>query len=460
MIGWIEKAYTKLCALQRGSKPGGRVVDSGPEGGREQAAKGDSDENLKILTAQLSRAAHELKDNLSVDEVGFRHIAVQAHPNERDYVVFEALDEVEKMVLSVFQGLELLSGDELDPKDPFIRIGGEYLSDETSLWQRKMIELLVDLIGFSATPGTEYFRDYLLLVQLDGVTAAQRDQREYYGSESANYQEQIDEPCDGIAALEKAGLDPRVAWYRKRQAPFDPAKAAAGQMLSSFGSRLRHAMPLATATEQGALGYSYGAGFGRTSVGIHARPGLSGPMYDTEELKAGLLVSVVIGINLLVRCQETIGSTPDGVNQSLRGSLGRSDPAIGKTRLKGRAAAGDLVVVADKIGKVIEVREGEYGYESYLVRYLTKPFLPRIVEDWHIAQHVARLRTAQRVRNEIQADADGGRIDPKAAAVLLDLDDDKLIEYYGQGMANLWEAGVGLKEQILDQLQRRDKRQS
>jgi hypothetical protein len=295
-----------------------------------------------------------------------------------------------------------------------------------------------------------------LLVQLDGVAAAQRDQREFYGSESANYQAQIDDLCSEIAALEKAGLDPRMAWYRKKQqVPFDPAKLAPGQILSAFGSRLRHAMPLATATEQGALGYSYGAGFGRASRGIHARPGLSEPLPGDDELKAGLLVSVVIGINLLVRCQENIGMTPAGVNQSLRRSLEGSDPAIGKTRLRGRAAVGDLVVVSDKVGQVIEVRQGEYGYESYLVRYLTKPFLSEINEDWHTAQHVARLRTAQRIRDDIQADIESGRMDPKEAAVLLDLDDERLTAYYGQGMARLWEAGVGLKEHVLDQLQRK-----
>jgi hypothetical protein len=421
----------------------------------------EPDRPVKVMTGQLNRAAEELKRELAIDEMGFRHVAVQAHQSARDYVVFEALDEIQKMVLSIFQGLDLVSGDELDPKDPFTRIGAEYLSDETALWQRKMIELLADLIGFSATPDDHYYRDFLLLVQLDGVTSAQRDQREFYGSESANYQVQIDDLCLGIAELESADLDPTVAWYRKDRRPLDPGTVRPGQILSSFASRLRHAMPLATANERGALGYSYGAGFGRTSRGIHVRPGVSDPVPDTDDLKAGPLVTVVMGVNLLVRCQETIGSTPTGVNESLRRALEGSDAAIGKTRLSGRADVGDLVVVSDKVGQVIEVQQGEYGYESYLVRYLTKPFLPNVPEDWHTAQHVARLRTARRIREDIQADIDSGRIAAEKAAVLLDLDDERLIEYYGQGMAKLWDAGVGLKEHILDQveLKRRKPRQ-
>jgi hypothetical protein len=445
----LLRGFRSLCLRVRRRLPLGRTdLD-------REASGVASDDGLKALAAELNRASLALKGELSVDEPGFRHVAAQAHRNSRDYVVFEALDEIEKMVLAVFQGLELLSGEDLDPADAFTRIGHEYLRDEMSLWHRKMIEVLADLVGFSATPDQPYFRDYLLLVQLDGVVGAQRDQEEFYGSESANYRVQIDELCGEIATLESGSLDPGRAWYRYRRVPLDREHLSPGRVLSSFRKRLQHAMPLATATEQGALGYSYGSGFGRASRGIHARPGLPELLPGADDLRSDLLVAVVIGINLLVRCQETVGEIPTGANAKLRRSLEHSDPALGKTFLKGRAAVGDLVVVADKVGQVIEVRSGEYGYESYLVRYLTKPFLPEVPEDWHVAQQVARLRTAKNIRDELAADVRSGRMEERDAAVLLGLEDEKLTEYYGEGLARLWEAGVGLKEHVLDQLTRK-----
>lgn len=418
----------------------------------------EAEENPELLpvrkfAAQLNRAAEDLKGELTVDEAGFRWVGVQAHSSARDFVVFEALDEIQKASLALLQFAELISGPDLDPAEPFTRIVGEQVEDEIALWQRKMIELLADLVGFSMTPDEAYFRDFLLLAQLEGATAAQRDQEKFYGSTCLNYQHQIDELCREIAVLEAAQLDATKAWYRKTQRPFDATKLSPGQLLSSFAARHQHAMPLATATEQGALGYTYGAGFGRVSRHVHVRPGLTGQVITAKEMRSGLLVLIVIALNLLGRCQETVGKIPDGPNRKLRNSLDGSDAAtIGDTRLRGRADVGDLVVVADKVGTVRQISRGPYDYESYLVHYLTRPFIPEIPEDWHTASEVARLYSPASIRAEIQRSIDSGKVSAEAGGKLLSLPDAELVEHYGASVARIWEAGVGLKENILAQL--------
>jgi hypothetical protein len=412
---------------------------------------------VRRFAAQLNRAAEDLKAELTVDEAGFRWVGVQAHSNARDFVVFEALDEIQKASLALLQFAELISGPDLDPAEPFTRIVGEQVQDEIALWQRKMIELLADLVGFSATQDEAYFRDFLLLAQLEGATAAQRDQEKFYGSTCRNYQHQIDELCREIAVLEAGQLDPTKAWYRKPKRPLDPTKLRPGNLLSSFASRHEHAMPLATASEQGALGYTYGAGFGRVSRHVHVRPGLTGEVATAREMRSGLLVLVVIALNLLARCQETVGNVPDGPNRQLRMSLDGSDAAtIGDTRLRGRADVGDLVVVADKVGRVRQVTAGPYDYESYLVRYLTRPFIPAIPEDWHTASEVARLYSPASIRAEIQQTILSGKASAEAGRKLLSLPDAELVEHYGASVATVWESGVGLREDILGQLHRAD----
>jgi hypothetical protein len=44
-----------------------------------------------ISMRKLFRAAEDLKRELSVDEAGFNLVPPEAHPNSRDFYVFEAL---------------------------------------------------------------------------------------------------------------------------------------------------------------------------------------------------------------------------------------------------------------------------------------------------------------------------------------------------------------------------------
>ncbi len=176
----------------------------------EKPKEGET-KDAEVMAAKIHRAAEELKAGLSVDEHSFRWIAPQAHRSARDYMVFEALDELQKMTMAALQSFEFCSGDEPDEDAPVTRLAAESVSDWMSLVQRKLIETLADLICLGQTDRDLYFRDFLLHAQLDHMLAGQLDLKKFYGSESSNLARQIDEVTSEISALETKGLEPNEA---------------------------------------------------------------------------------------------------------------------------------------------------------------------------------------------------------------------------------------------------------
>src|SRR5205823_117629 len=114
---------------------------------------------------------------------------------------------------------------------------------------------------------------------------------------------------------------------------------------------------------------------------------------------------------------------PAGPNTTMRESLDANTaaPEILGRGMQGRAVRGDLVIVFGELAEVLEVRAGPLGYESYKVKYLSKPLLEDIPEDWHIAQHVAGLLDLDGMKATIQRRATGGSIDENTAQFMLSL---------------------------------------
>ena len=411
--------------------------------------KRDDPEVSLVMAAKLSRAANELKEELSINEASFRILAPQAHSKARDYFVFEALDEVQKAVVEIFQTQELVGGETPEPDDALTRIVAESAGDGIALCQRKLMETLADLIGFAATPEDAYFRDCLLHAQLAQQLAAQHDLLHFYGAKSLNLAHQIDGLTTEIEALEVNDLDPGKAWYRWRLAPFEPSKLAPGRVSASFSRRFELALTLATDAERASLGFTYAQGFGRTSANIHAHPGGLELGADMPSVNSDIKATIVIALSVLTRCQETVGIVPSGVNAWFSDLVANNEGPglIQQEQLHGSAAVGDIVMAYDRLAQVLEIAEGSTGYRSFRVRYLSQPPLPEIPEDWHIAQHVKVVLDPERTRAMVegQASADPGRGTEK----LLALSEHELMSAIGESIAAGEQAGANMSEAIL-----------
>src|SRR5687767_887252 len=62
------------------------------------------------------RGAAELRGRLNIDEETYLTVAGQALGNARDYIVYTALDEVEKTAMYLMRLRELLQGEPIKPR--------------------------------------------------------------------------------------------------------------------------------------------------------------------------------------------------------------------------------------------------------------------------------------------------------------------------------------------------------
>src|SRR5262249_8217657 len=128
------------------------------------------------------KATSELRAGLKIEEVAFRKIATSAWHDPRPAFIYRVLDEVQKAGLCINEWYEKLKDDSIpDPADHETRLTHQWLLDEQNFRARKLTEVLLDLICFSATNEPEYYRDYLQLRTLDTTVRSLIDQEEFFG---------------------------------------------------------------------------------------------------------------------------------------------------------------------------------------------------------------------------------------------------------------------------------------
>jgi hypothetical protein len=399
---------------------------------------------------KLFRAAADLKDDLSISEEMFLGLAPEAQPDQRDLVVFEALDEIQKMCTALLPLTETYSSaDEAEdvPGDATTRIIKEALEDQSALWQRKLAELLAELIAFRTTNEPDYYRDYVLLARLDQVLGAQADQSSFWGSESSNFAAQIADLRKRVADIEPK-LDLQRAWYRARPRPLGDS-ASPGQLFASFRRRLRVALEEGEDAEKVALGLTYDSVFGRTSANIHGRPGrMEAPQRGSK--MGDLQIPILIGINVLIGAQRLVDKVPGEHNKFFRRAIERNAMAaqvIGRVTDQ-RAEVGDVVFVHGELGEVLDVTSGPFGYKSYRVRYLTRRLLPDVEEDNVVSPQVALVLNVDQARSMLREQVEAGTMPAEVAEQMAALADDKLVAAFRESMVQLWSAGVGFKEAL------------
>ena len=395
------------------------------------------DPKLYDISLSVLRAAHELAGTLRMDEVSFTRISHLAHANARNFAVYGALREVGKAAITAIWHADREAEDNADSaaaaQDDFINaLWVEASTDQDALVQRKLLEQLADLICFAATNDEPCYRDYLLHHELSRLLGTQDDLRRSYGCESLNVADQIADVVARIRRLEHDDeIDPARAWYRKRGGPLvADDKLRPGQVLASFGTRLRTALRSAAPQERIALGLSYDRGFGMASRVVHASPGDS--MSRPDRVDA---IALVTGWSVLHRCQQLVGGIAGPHNEQVARIMSETDaPRLIRQLMAPHAKVGDVVWIAGELGEVLDTRVGDVGYVSYKIKYLTKPFLPSIPVDWHIGQEVRVIVTREQA------------LDGLARAELPEgtppLDPDAFYEDYKAGMVELWHRGL------------------
>lgn len=337
------------------------------------------------------KGAGQLRKKLRWDYSSYHFMYGPSAYDPKGYYLFGALNEVEKAGISMMQVSEFILEsrandvpDGLDDEQQ--RIADNVLQsriDEVVLWQRKMTEIMVDLVGFRGTNSKEYYQHYLVLQELASLRRTQADIKEYYGAVNENYAYQeadLVKQADQLAAK----LDPNKCWY---------AIVKNGRIthrLRSFEDKFKAVFPKMKVAQRAVMRTHY-VSFGSQSKSLH--PGSSAgdrnlklDDVDAHLHRVGLLtLHVVNAAKDLMRIHNT-----KGFLKMCADLVKKNDYPVELHTKKTRPdiEVGDFVIAGGYLCQVVKVIRSKYGYRSLRVKYLEKPPLPSTPEDEFIGELV------------------------------------------------------------------------
>jgi hypothetical protein len=353
------------------------------------------------------RAAARLQKQLPIDELGYRRVIGYGHADARAYFVYGALDEALKASMAGLRWLELLADEPESPADPEKekaeasakpdRDGDEHIGrlllesviDEQEMWARKLTEILFDLVLFSTTNDQEFYRLYLACKQLDAYLGLQSDFEEFFACRSANADATIRRLLKEIEQVRER-IEVGRAWF---VADGVDLRRPRGRIFRSARQRFIRAQTVAPPDLQLVMGPSYEMGYSAPSRSVH--PNVGGPTreFTKAQVERNLDKVGLLGLHIVALAHEVAEIEPAGESRQLVNALRASDgPAMFRRVFQRELEVGDVVFAySEDLCQIVETAKSKYGNTSYKVRYLTRPMLDGIEEDWFPARYIRLL---------------------------------------------------------------------
>ena len=376
-----------------------------------QEAMSNDERGRGLLRGIVLRCARTLQRALPINEATFRGVIGSACQNSRAFYLYGVLDEVLKVgtIMLTWEGflkesdkteLEKILQNEDGPH--MLRVTREAFMDEQHLWSRKLIELLSDLILFETTNSQEYYRLFLTCEILDAYLGLQRDFTEFFGGQNLNAGESI-KLFLSTAKQSRRSINFTEAWFLNTSTNWErPIRA--GNLFCSTRARYKLALQRANTNQKIALGISYENAYATPSRSIHANIG--GPSLETSQkimqVTSGHVIILAMEIILQAHKLAEIPLTGEAefVDKLVKT---HADSTEAFNSVTGKALeVGDIVFAyAKDLCVVIDKNKSVYGYSSYKVRYLSKPPLPEVPEDWYPAKYVHLVCPHKQVRENL-----------------------------------------------------------
>jgi hypothetical protein len=400
------------------------------------------------LAGLIIRAGAQLRKHIKWDNNGY-HFSYGANGTDpRGYYLYGVLNEVEKACFSMILTADWVKDSE-KTYDPNKELDQEQRRitdnlcqskiDELSVWQRKMTELMVALVGFREANEQDYYRHFLALHELQHLNHSRNDLAVYYGMRSENYAFQQTELHELIGQTVNS-LDVTKVWYAEKR-----KDGALGSKIDSFANRFQYSFEKMEEQLRATLRTQY-LSFGLQSRNVHVgttsgERNLKLDNISTHVLRIGTLaIHVIVLVKQLLDVQDkgAIATCEDIVYKNeypVELHRRRTDPDI---------QVGDFVLASWNLGQVIKVNVSErYGFKSFRVRFLDHEPLPGITEDEFVGEHVRLLfkRGTSMVDQTLEMIK---RVDPNANP-----DPDEINKGICEGVVLEWHNG--LKECALGQ---------
>lgn len=353
-----------------------------------------------FFTSICLKGCDQLRSFLKMSETG--RIAVgYSHYHVRDFYIYQILDEIEKVGISLIRCTAFL-GDEksrnIDASEN--RETRNIISsviDEQNMWLRKLTEILMEVICFQQSNTNNYFRHYLILQDLRNLETEKRHLSNFYGINNNNIDHQIKNlKKRNNEILEK--LDENKIWYVQKD-----QKGKLTTKFNSFGSRFKKNHKLFNKSQLINMGFSPKF-YSRYCNHIH--PSLNDTKtVSTKEVEKNMRHLAVISKDILIVCKKLLKvSAKRGSLLAQLSNIERNNKfpdELYKKKIRTNAEQGDFVLVFDHLAEVLEVIKSEIGYQSVKVLFLDRPMIPDILSDVFPAEIIIPIQKCKELRNKV-----------------------------------------------------------
>lgn len=378
----------------------------------DDAGGGDADGPIDMFIDWGLRGSAALRAHIGMSELDFVRVHGSIFEDCRGYFLYGVLDECQKAGVQLMQLRELLRGDGIDPhEDNHSRLVTESILESEQARERRLVEVLVNLVLFSATNEQAYFRHFLMVEDLAELVHSNEDLQEFHGARSGNVDASIEARVSSIIRHE-SNVDFSRVWYLNAPAtPIRVASTSAKKLkslvrASSMRSRMLAAMLLMRPTEKLSAGISYAEAYSRPSAGVHfSANAKSFTLRKGVERAHALKIGLLLG-SILLRVHELMGGPATRVVDQITQALLRSDREGARdfvhAMINRGLEVGDFVLAAGDLAEVLEIVESPFGNRSYRILYLAERPIPGIEEDWIAARFVQPFFTRAKAEEGVR----------------------------------------------------------
>lgn len=400
------------------------------------------------LAGLIIRACAQLRKHIKWDNDSYHFSYGINSTDPKGYYLYGVLNEVEKACFSMMLTADWVkdsektydSKKELDQEQR--RIADNLCQskiDELSVWQRKMTELMVTLVGFREANEQDYYRHFLALHELQHLNHSQNDLDIYYGIKSENYayqQTELHQLIDQTAGK----LNSAKVWYAEKK-----KDGMLGRKVDSFGNRFQYSFEKMEEQLRATLRTQY-LSFGLQSRNIHVGTASSERNLELDNISTHIIRIGTLAIHVVVLVKQLLDAKDKDAVTTCEDIVYKNEYPVDlhRRRTSPDIQVGDFVLASWDLGQVIKVNISQrYGFKSFRVRFLDREPLPGTTEDEFVGEHIQLLfkRGKSMVDQAIEMIK---RVDPEANP-----DPDEINKGICEGVVLEWHNG--LKECALGQ---------
>lgn len=387
---------------------------SKPKSPQLEPIKNEDEERHEMFTKIAIKSVAELRKHLDLNSTDSGRIYPIYTPKARDYVISGMLNEVEKAAISSMltsnfileSNAEEIAEEQKKEQDKIKAEMPELENsifqsriDEMVLWERKLTEQLVDIIGFRHICKDDYYRHYILLREMERLEKISSDFKHYHGAKNRNIEYQLTN-LRREADQMMTKLDPAKCWYVEAAA----SKKNARYKIASFKQRLDRVLPWMTPNQRLMAGISYES-YSIQSSNLH--PGQAKIKDEKPSMKT--LDSHFMRVTML--SAEVVFGAMDAMSiHNKKGWLGdlakanksNTYPATLIAKLTNPGIEkGDFVLAYGDLAEVVKVNKTVFGYRSFRVKYLERPPIPSIPVDEMPARYVQLYQKRKTIATDV-----------------------------------------------------------